>query len=111
MTLTDGDLELVDNGSNGNQRVALHFENGRIPPGADVIDARVQFTVDETHDEPTLLELYLDATPASALLTTTNFDVSNRARADWATLDPGSQDRGRPRGRSRTHGVFRSRAE
>ncbi|MBS04018.1 MAG: hypothetical protein CMQ24_15120 [Gammaproteobacteria bacterium] len=111
MTLTDGDLELVDNGSNGNQRLALHFENVRIPPGADVIDARVQFTADETHDEPTLLELYLDATPASAPLTTTNFDVSNRARADWATLDPGSQDRGRPRGRSRTHGVFRSRAE
>ena len=80
MTLTDGDLEMVDNGSNGDQRVALRFEDVGLPPGADVIDASVQFTADETNDEATSLDLYLEASAVSAPLGAADFNISNRQR-------------------------------
>ena len=77
MTLTDGDLEMVDN---GDQLVALQFHDLRIPARAEVIDATVQFTADEQDDEATRLDLYLENSAVSAPLADADFDLSNRER-------------------------------
>lgn len=80
VTLTDGDLEMVDNGSNGHQLVALQFHDLRIPAGAEVIAATVQFTADEDDDEATTLDLYLENSTVSAPLSDADFDFSSRGR-------------------------------
>ena len=48
VSLTSSDLELVfDSSSTGNQTIGMRFANVTVPPGADVVDAYVQFEVDE----------------------------------------------------------------
>ncbi len=48
VSLTSSDLELVfDSSSTGNQTIGLRFTNVTLPPGAAIVEAHVQFEVDE----------------------------------------------------------------
>ena len=53
--LINSDIELVNDGTRGNQVVGLRFNNIQIPKGAIVTEAYIQFTADEVDSEPTEL--------------------------------------------------------
>ena len=55
MSLTSSDLELVYDGSN--QTVGLRFNGITIPQGATIVNAYVQFQVDEAQSEVTALTI------------------------------------------------------
>jgi hypothetical protein len=56
------DLELIKDGSN-EQILGLRFAGLNIPQGAQILNARIQFTVDQTDDEdPSELRFYVQAT-------------------------------------------------
>lgn len=62
MNLTSTDLELVrDDGTGaGDQIVGLRF-HVPVPPDAIITSANIQFTVDETNSEPTVLDIQVEA--------------------------------------------------
>ncbi len=47
MDLTSSDLELVRDGNDGDQFVGMRFTGVTIPQGSSIVDAYIQFTVDE----------------------------------------------------------------
>src|SRR5439155_3632165 len=55
VSLTSSDLELVYDGNN--QTVGMRFTGVNIPRGATIVNAYVQFQVDETNSEPTALTI------------------------------------------------------
>lgn len=76
------DLELVDD--RGAQLVGLRFENVGVPPGAEIVDAYLQFTVDEPGAELTELLIRADARADAPPFTRALNDLSTRALTDAA---------------------------
>jgi hypothetical protein len=78
VALGSGDLELVfDKG--GNQTVGLRLNEVTIPQGATIIDAYLQFTVDETYSPPdTSLTIQAEAVDNAAPFTSADFNISSR---------------------------------
>ena len=81
------DLELVtDNG--GAQTVGLRFQEVLVPPGVDIVDAYIQFTVDETTDEETALTIRAQAAADAPPFVAVANDLSRRATtgasAEWS---------------------------
>lgn len=61
--LTSSDLELGAEGGAGDlQEVGIRFQNITVPAGALITEANIQFTVDESDDEPTSLLIYGELT-------------------------------------------------
>ena len=81
------DLELVADGSKGNQTVGLRFTNIDIPQGATITNAYIQFTTDETNSGTTNLTIKGDDSNSAASFTTAINNVSGRAKtsasASW----------------------------
>ncbi|MGI9240727.1 MAG: chitobiase/beta-hexosaminidase C-terminal domain-containing protein, partial [Verrucomicrobiales bacterium] len=66
----------------GNGGVAgLRFADIRIPPGAYVVEARVQFHKTETQREPTEGTVYAELVPDSPPFSAAPFDLSSRMRS------------------------------
>lgn len=79
------DIELVADGSKGNQTIGLRFNNINIPQGATIDKAYIQFTTDETNSGTTSLTIKgEDVNNASAFTTSTN-NVSNRTKTSAST--------------------------
>lgn len=79
MSVANSDLELVfDNG--GNQTVGLRFAGLAIPAEATIVDAYVQFQVDETPSNPTNLVIEGHDAGDAAAFTSAAFDISARPR-------------------------------
>src|SRR3954453_15317968 len=78
MYLTSSDLELVYDGSN--QRVGIRFTNVTIPKGATITKAYLQFEAKETQSEATSLAIRGKAADNAAPFTSTNGNISTRAR-------------------------------
>ena len=98
VSLTSTDLELVrDDGTGaGDQIIGLRFENVVVPPGAFIAAANIQFSADETQNEPTALILRAQAADNPAIFATAANNVSARALttasvawspAPWDTLN------------------------
>ena len=84
------DMELVNDGSKGNQIVGLRFTGITVPQGATITKAYIQFTVDETSSGTTNLNIKgQDINDAPAFASSTN-NVSNRttttASVSWNPL-------------------------
>jgi len=78
MYMNSSDIELVADGSRGDQIIGLRFRNIDIPQGATINNAYIQFTVDETNSGSCNLTIKgQDVDDASAFSTSTN-NVSNR---------------------------------
>ncbi|CAA6811712.1 MAG: Unknown protein [uncultured Sulfurovum sp.] len=75
---SSGDLELVYD--SGNQVIGLRFVNLDIPQGATISSSYLQFTVDETSSEETLLNIYGQKVENAEAFGTDNFNVSSRVK-------------------------------
>ncbi|NPA94986.1 MAG: hypothetical protein GXO58_06125, partial [Thermodesulfobacteria bacterium] len=86
MYLDSSDLEMVQDKSH-HQIVGMRFANVSVPQGAIIKAAYIQFTVDETSDDPTQLELRAEASDNAASFSDTDYDISSRAtteaKASW----------------------------
>lgn len=84
MYRTSSDIELInDDGQNqGDQTVGLRFPNMGIAPSAEIINASLQFTVDEITTGTTNLTLECEAADNSAAFTGNNLNISSRTRTN-----------------------------
>jgi hypothetical protein len=105
IALTSSDLELVFDGG-GHQTVGMRFNGINIPPGANIINAYVQFQVDETIPaDPTDLTIQGEKVAHAATFTVTNGSISSRPRttaavswspAPWLTVGEAGPDQQTP---------------
>lgn len=90
MDIGSSDLELIR--ESADQIVGIRFANIQIPQGVVINSAYIQFTVDETDDEPTNLIFHGEDAINPETYSTEDFNVSNRQRtADsviWADVPP-----------------------
>ncbi len=96
VSLTSTDLELVNDGTLGNQVIGVRFESLPLPRGAVIASAAIQFSADEAQSEATSLTIRAQAADSAPVFTTSVNDISIRplttataawAPAPWATLD------------------------
>ena len=78
MDLGSSDMELVRDGGDGNQFVGLRFPGLEVPAGAYVTRAYLQFTVDETENEPGTVLIMVEDTDDAATFTAAAGDISAR---------------------------------
>ena len=79
MNLTSSDLELGADGG-VNQWVGMRFNNISIPRNATILNAYVEFEVDETGSEPTSVLIQGQASDNALAFTTSTSNLSSRAR-------------------------------
>ena len=98
--LTSSDLELTDNENSstprGLQVIGIRFNNVTLEKGAQLANAYIQFTVDETNnDNPCNLTIYAEDTSNAATFTSDSYNISNRPKTtafvswappDWTTI-------------------------
>lgn len=84
--LTSSDLELIRETSD--QLVGMRFTNLSIPQGAEISEAYIQFTCDETSSETTNLIIRGEDSGNASTFTTASNNISNRnttaASASWS---------------------------
>ena len=79
MSLSSSDLELGETeGSLGVGNIGLRFNNVTIPPGANILSAYVQFTVDNTGSNPVELTIYGENTANAVTYEDINGNLSAR---------------------------------
>jgi hypothetical protein len=88
VTLNSSDLELVADGSNNNQTVGMRFAGVSIPQGRTIVNAWVQFQVDEATSVATSLQVQGQASDNAALFTTASGNVSQRPRTTAVPWSP-----------------------
>jgi hypothetical protein len=76
--LGSSDLELVTDGPNV-QTVGLRFDGVAVPPGATIVNAWIQFQVDEDTVDPTNLVIRGERVPNATPFLTSNGNISGRA--------------------------------
>lgn len=81
MNLTSTDLELVDESGDTAKRqlVGLHFTGLTIPKGANITDAYIQFTCDNTNTGATNLTIRAHDADNSGIFTTSTGNISSRS--------------------------------
>ncbi len=103
VSLTSTDLELVHDSSD--QTVGMRFAGVNIPQGATIVNASVQFVVDETTSETTTLTFQAQASDNAPTFTATANNISSRpgttasvpwSPAAWNTLDQAGPDQRTP---------------
>jgi len=85
MSLNSSDLELIFDKSD--QTVGIRFESLPIPGNAAIMRAYIQFKVDETTSENTVLTIHGESRDNAAPFTTASYNISSRNRtsayASW----------------------------
>jgi len=103
VSLDSSDLELVYDGSN--QKVGLRFTGVDIPSGATILNASIQFVVDETSSGTTSLTIQAQAVDDAPAFTSSSNDISSRPRTSasvpwipvsWNTEDEAGPDQRTP---------------
>ena len=79
MDLSSSDLELV-----ADQVIGMRFNNIDIPHGVNIIDAYIQFTVDETKgsDSGAILYFHAQAVDSALTFTSSAYDISSRVKTN-----------------------------
>jgi len=83
MNLNSTDLELVQ--ENSTQTVGMVFRNLNIPQGANIIEAKLQFTTDETSSQTTNLIIRGEDINSASGFTSVNNNISNRTKTSAQT--------------------------
>ncbi len=90
MDLTSSDIELVEDGGDGNQFVGLRFASVNLPKNAIIDSAFIQFTVDETNSGATSVVIQAEDADSSATFTSSQFNISSRtnttASVNWNNI-------------------------
>lgn len=99
VNLTSPDLDMfIDSGSLPavtNQAIGLRFDGVVVPPGATIVDAFVQFQVDEIASEATQITIHSQAADNAATFVAVKQNITDRARttpevtwspAPWTTV-------------------------
>ena len=103
MSLTSSDLELVYDGSD--QMVGIRFSGVDIPQGATIVNAYVQFQVDERHSGSTALTIEGEAIDDAPTFTSSSGNISSRVRTSanvawsplpWTTMGAAGPDQRTP---------------
>ena len=103
MYLDSSDLELSEDTSP--QLIGLRFTDIPLDPAIRVADARIQFTVDETGNIPTQLQIWCEASGNSPPFTEKTYDISSRTTstavvswspAAWEQVDDRGKDQQTP---------------
>ena len=103
VSLTSTDLELVFDGSN--QIVGIRFNGVAIPQAAQILNADVQFKVDEVNTEATSLTIQGQAADNAATFASSSRNISSRQRttasagwspATWTTVNQVGPDQRTP---------------
>jgi hypothetical protein len=98
------DLELVFN-NDGDQTVGIRINGVSVPPGATILDAYIQFQVDETSSAPASLTLEGEAADHAAVFLQTTGNISSRPRTvaslrwspvPWLTMGEAGPDQRTP---------------
>ena len=76
--LGSSDIELVNDGGDGDQFVGLRFENLSIPKGSLISKAYIQFTVDEDDDQAGTVFIQVEDTDNPVTFTETDNNISSR---------------------------------
>ena len=84
VTLTSSDLEFTYEGTAGNT-VGMRFNGITVPQGAAILDAWLQFQVDEANSVATNLTIQGQADDNPGTFVNTSFGVSSRPRTDCAS--------------------------
>jgi Ca-dependent carbohydrate-binding module xylan-binding/K319L-like, PKD domain len=101
--LTSSDLELVY--TNSNQTVGIRFNSVDVPHDATIVNAYVQFMVDETSSEATSLTIEGEDIDNAATFISSSGNISSRARtsanmswspAVWTTVGEAGSDQRTP---------------
>ncbi len=86
MYTNSSDIELVADGSRGNQTIGLRFTGVDVPQGATIDNAYIQFTCDETNSGSTNLTIRAHDTDNSTAFVTSNSNVSSRTTTSAAVV-------------------------
>ena len=78
VSLTSSDLELVHDGSD--QTVGIRFAGVAVPNGATILNAYIQFQVDETPSSATSLTVQGEASDHALAFSSTSNNISSRSR-------------------------------
>ena len=92
LDIASSDLELAEEGVTSDQSkqqlIGIRFTDIQIPQGAYITKAYIQFSADNTNDEPTLLTIKSEATDNAETFAQTSFSVSSRPTgnqvAEWS---------------------------
>ncbi len=92
LDIASSDLELAEEGVTSDQSkqqlIGIRFTDIQIPQGAYITKAYIQFSADNSNDEPTLLTIRTEATDHAATFAQTPFSVSSRPTgyqvAEWS---------------------------
>jgi hypothetical protein len=104
MDINNTDLELVYDGG-ANQTVGMRFQNVTIPQGATVVNAYVQFQVDELSSVGTSLTIEGDDRDDAPTFISSNGNISSRTRTtaavpwspvEWVTVGEAGPDQRTP---------------
>lgn len=79
MDASSSDIELVTDGSKGNQVVGLRFHKVEVPVGATITNANIQFTVDETDTGVASLTIKGHDTDNASSFSSTAHNLSGRS--------------------------------
>ncbi len=92
ITLSSSDLEMVNDNDwhGGNQDIGIRFQNINIPSGSKINSAYIIFQIDEAESQTTNLNIYGQAADSPGTFTSTDYDISNRAKTtavvNWNNL-------------------------
>ena len=90
MDFGSSDLEITDEGLP--QVIGMRFLDVRIPPGATILEAALQFHVDETDSGDTSVRIFAVLSPDASAFTSEPFNLTSRPRAaftaDWEMIPP-----------------------
>ena len=78
------DLEMVKDGSNGEQIVGLRYQNATIPQGATITRAYLELTADETQNETTALTIRAQASDNAERIRYQFHNLSTRSTTNAA---------------------------
>ena len=80
MYLTSTDLELVHDGSRGNQTIGIRFQDVQVPAGALITNAYLVFDTDETTSEDTDVTIRGEAIADAPAFSGTTNNISSRTK-------------------------------
>ncbi len=90
MYITSTDLELVRDGSRGNQTIGIRFQDVQVPAGSLITNAYLLFETDETTSEETNVTIRGEAIANAPAFTSSNSDISSRTQTgqfvEWNSL-------------------------
>tara|TARA_R110002049_G_scaffold296540_3_gene484716 strand:- start:3349 stop:7809 length:4461 start_codon:yes stop_codon:yes gene_type:complete len=88
--ITSSDIELVQDGNDGNQFVGLRFASINLPKNAIIDSAFIQFTVDELNNGATSVIIKAEDVDSSSTFSSVAFDISSRVKTadsvNWSNI-------------------------